>query len=268
MSSEIPRPDCWLYGPLTDLWLWPLTCKHHSGLDRLLQRAVALYLRSRLVRLQGIDRITARCGPFIVAANHDCRRDAVLLPVLLMMARHGHPVHFLADWNFKLIPGVGALYRKAGAIGVDRKPARPRVLNRLKPYLTDSIPALDAARAVLDRGGAIALFPEGTTNRRGDHLLRGRHGCARLSLECSAPVLPVGIAYPGHRQRPHKPLRALVEIEVGTPMIPPSICPSGVPTRHQVRAWHGEIMQAIAGLCGKSWNFPDHPPHLYRGTST
>jgi hypothetical protein len=43
-----------------------------------------------------------------------------------------------------------------------------------------------------------------------------------------------------------------IAIEIGPPLIPPAV---GNPAYAAVRAWHEEIMMAIARLSGKSWEF-------------
>ena len=35
-----------------------------------------------------------------------------------MLHRGGRLIHFLADWNFRLIPGIGLMYRRAETITV------------------------------------------------------------------------------------------------------------------------------------------------------
>ena len=52
--------------------------------------------------------------------------------------------------------------------------------------------ALNTAMGVLDGGGLLAIYPEGT--RAPDpRLHKGHTGVARLSLACDVPVIPVGI---------------------------------------------------------------------------
>ncbi|MDH3755737.1 MAG: 1-acyl-sn-glycerol-3-phosphate acyltransferase [Acidimicrobiia bacterium] len=52
--------------------------------------------------------------------------------------------------------------------------------------------AFDQVRRVLDDGGVVGIFPEGT--RSGDGMLhRGLSGAAHLALTTGAPVVPVGI---------------------------------------------------------------------------
>jgi 1-acyl-sn-glycerol-3-phosphate acyltransferase len=249
----ITPADAWLGAPLMDLWRWPLPYQHDSRANRILCRSVAAVIRPRIASVTGLEHIMPDRGAFLVAANHFCRRDALYLPAVLLVARGGLPVHFLADWNFKLIPGVAAIYRRSGAITVARKPAKPRLLNLLKPLLGGDLPPSRAAWNVLDAGRPVGLFPEGTTNRDPSRLMRGRSGCARLSLETGAPVIPVGIRYPGFDDDPGKPLGAAVCISIGEPLSPPPIPPEARAPLVAVRAWHARIMTAIALQCEKPW---------------
>ena len=53
--------------------------------------------------------------------------------------------------------------------------------------------ALTTAMGVLDAGGLLGIYPEGT--RAPDtRLHKGHTGAARLSLGCGVPIIPVGIA--------------------------------------------------------------------------
>ncbi len=264
-STKSPTPDApWLTSPLNELWRWPLPHHADSTVNDSLNRLVLAVVRGRIRSITGLAHVHPARGAFIVAANHACRRDAVFLPAVLLMARGGLPVHFLADWNFKLIPGVASLYRRAGAITVNRKPARPAFLDMLKPLLGAELSPYEAARRALEDGRAVGLFPEGTTNRDGGRLLRGRHGCARLSLETGAPVVPVGISYPDHPLAPHKPLHAPVRLDFGPPMVPPPLRRAARADVREVRCWHAAVMEAIARRCGKPWQVP--PP--FDDTST
>jgi 1-acyl-sn-glycerol-3-phosphate acyltransferase len=112
-------------------------------------------------------------------------------------------------------------------------------------------------------GGSVGLFPEGTVNRDPRRLLRGRFGAARLSLETGTPVLPVGIRFignPSDRDRGNSGLP--ISIHIGTPLRPPpeqAQAAGGTVSAMTVRAWHGEIMTAIASLCGKTWSAAASP---------
>jgi 1-acyl-sn-glycerol-3-phosphate acyltransferase len=239
-------------GPLSAraILSWPLP--ELRLLDRTLVRGAALAGRDRVHSIAGLEHIAPDRDPFILALNHGTRLEALLVPPLLILLRRGQRIHFMADWNFRMIPGVGLLYRRAGVITVARKPARPRFLNLLKPLFTDQMSPTEQARRHLAAGRSVGMFPEGTVNRDPLRLKRGRPGAAQLSLETGVPVVPVGLRFP---TVPHG-----VAIPEGSPMtieIGPSLIPSaaGKPAHAAIWAWHGQIMTAIARLSGKSWEF-------------
>ena len=96
-----------------------------------------------------------------------------------------------------------------------------RVLNRLRRFFIQPLPALDRARALLVTGNAVGTFPEGTVNRNPRRLLAGPLGTARLSLETGMPILPAGIRFPEVPPGVPVPEKAAMEIVVGQPLRPP-----------------------------------------------
>ncbi len=248
MTSEdlqIAPPSAWaiLSWPLPELQL----------IDRMLVRSMALISRCKVRSLDGLDYIAPELDPFILAANHSTRQEAIVLPALLFLLRHGRRIHFMADWNFRMIPGVDLLYRRAGAITVARKPARPRLLNLIKPLFTEKISPMEQARQHLVAGRSIGVFPEGTVNRDPLRLLRGRHGAARLSLETGAPIIPVGLRFPTVPRGTAIPEGSPMSIEVGEPLVPPA---TAIPPAYaNLWAWHERVMTTIGRLSGKSWEF-------------
>ena len=123
--------------------------------DRLVLRALALIASRHVVAMHGLQHIRPATDPFILAANHSTRRKSLLVPALLLLHRGGRLVHFLADWNFRLIPGVGFIYARAQVVTVTRKSAKPRFLNALKPLYEHPQPTLERARSHLAAGRAI-----------------------------------------------------------------------------------------------------------------
>jgi 1-acyl-sn-glycerol-3-phosphate acyltransferase len=222
-------------------------------IDRLLLRGIALIGRARIRHLDGLEYIAPERDPFILAANHNTRLEAILLPPLLVLLRHGRRIHFMADWNFRMVPGVDLLYRRAGAITVARKPARPRVLNLVKPLFTEKASPMEQARAHLRSGRSIGVFPEGTVNRDPLRLLRGRYGAARLSLETGAPIIPVGLRFPTVPRGAIIPEGTPMSIAIGEPLVPPATATSAAYA--DLRAWHERVMATIGRLSGKSWEF-------------
>jgi 1-acyl-sn-glycerol-3-phosphate acyltransferase len=226
----------------------------HLGLgDRLVLRALALLASRHVVAIHGLQHIRAGMDPFILAANHNTRRESVMVPALVFLHRGGRIVHFLADWNFRLIPGVGFIYARAQVVTVTRKPARPRILNSLKPLYEHSQSALERARTHLVGGRSVGIFPEGQVNRDPGRLLRGRRGTARLSLETGVPVVPMGIRFPA--ADPDLPIcgREPMELHIGAPLMPPGP-PQERAGMRAVTGWHSVIMAEIARLSGKAWS--------------
>jgi 1-acyl-sn-glycerol-3-phosphate acyltransferase len=239
-----------------DILHWPLP---HQGLgNRLLIRTAALLARRQVVGLEGAEHILAERDPFILALSHSTRTETFLVPTLLFLRRGGRLIHFLADWNFRLIPGVGLIYRRAGAVTVMRKSARPRFLNLLKPLYRQPLPALEQARAHLLGGRSVGIYPEGTVNRDPRRLLAGRGGAARLSLETCAPIVPVGIRFPSAADGAPISDRATMEVRIGAPLRPPHRRPMRA-TPGEVRAWHAVVMREISRLSGKAWPGPAAP---------
>jgi 1-acyl-sn-glycerol-3-phosphate acyltransferase len=120
-------------------------------------------------RVEGAGNVPAH-GPVVLAANHTGVVDG---PVVLGVAPR--PLHVLVKEEMFSGP-VGAVLHAAGQIPVDRDGGRR---------------ALAAALAVLRRGGAVGVFPEGNRGR-GD-ATSARAGVAWLALHAGAQVVPVAV---------------------------------------------------------------------------
>jgi len=242
----------WRRPTIKELYNQPLP---HLGLaDRTLTRSLGYFVLSSFSSIRGLEHVSPEADPFVLALNHTTRFEAVALPALLMYLRGGRRVHFLADWNFQMIPGIGLLYRRSEAIVVMRKSARPRFLNVLKPLYAPAEPPHRRALAHLSAGRSIGIFPEGTVNSDPGRLVRGRLGAARLSLEAAVPVVPGGIRVVGNDAG-----RPQLELDFGPPMHATTHSSASV-TRADVRAWHDRIMTEIARLSGKAWEPPPREP--------
>ncbi|HEY0186137.1 MAG TPA: lysophospholipid acyltransferase family protein [Cellulomonas sp.] len=137
-------------------------------------------------------------GPVIFAANHTGVVDG---PILAGVAPR--PLHVLVKAEMFTGP-IGLVLRGAGQIPVDRASGRS---------------ALAAALGVLQRGGAVGVFPEGNRGR-GD-VSGARAGVAWLAVAADAPVVPVAML--GTRRTGesvgHVPgLRRRVEVTFGEPV--------------------------------------------------
>ncbi|RZU61517.1 lysophospholipid acyltransferase family protein [Zhihengliuella halotolerans] len=119
-------------------------------------------------------------GPFIVASNHLSFLDSVIIQALMP-----RPVAFFAKAEYFTTPGLKgrvmkAFFESVGSIPVERGEQAA------------SVAALDQLVEILEAGGGIGIYPEGTRSRDG-RLYRGRTGVGWLALSTGVPVLPVGL---------------------------------------------------------------------------
>ncbi|MDT0445671.1 lysophospholipid acyltransferase family protein [Streptomyces johnsoniae] len=128
-------------------------------------------------RVLGAWRVPA-AGPVILAVNHAHNVDG---PVLMGTAPR--PVHFLVKQEAFIGP-LGTFLRGIGQIGVDRSGADRA--------------AVTSALAVLDAGGVLGIFPEGTRGVGDFAALRS--GLAYFALRAQAPVVPVVVLGSGERR--------------------------------------------------------------------
>jgi len=139
---------------------------------RVSRAIVHLYVRAML-QLDVVWKCPPPDGPVILAANHPSCTDPFLLP--LMFHR---PIRLLITHNAFQVPGFGSFLRHLGHVPVVRR---------------EGLPALDAARTLLQAGGSVALFPEGRLSPRRGGFRAARTGAARLAILTGVPVLPIGI---------------------------------------------------------------------------
>ncbi|MFF4183157.1 lysophospholipid acyltransferase family protein [Streptomyces sp. NPDC001691] len=157
-------------------------------------------------RVEGAGRVPG-AGAVILAGNHQSFTDQFLLGVTLRRR-----LTFLAKQEYFTAPGLtgratAAFFRALGQIPVDRSgkdAARA---------------ALDTALQVLDGGGVLGVFPEGTRSHDG-RLYKGKVGVAAMALRSGAPVVPVAMigtfeAQPKGRRLPR---RVPITIRFGEPL--------------------------------------------------
>jgi len=78
--------------------------------------------------------------------------------------------------------------------------------------------AMATAKAILQRGDCVVIFPEGTRTRRGP-LGAPRRGVGRLALEAGAKVAPVAVIGTEHVRRGWRIRPRKVRLRVGRPLI-------------------------------------------------
>jgi 1-acyl-sn-glycerol-3-phosphate acyltransferase len=195
------------------------------------------YLRLRWV---GRDHLP-RTGPFILAPNHMTMLD----PVGISM---GVPrrVTFLAKTKYYTGTSIKrrALAWFLRAIG--QAPIDPASADAASP-------GLDTARRILEAGGVVALFPEGTRSPDG-RLYRGHTGVMRLALPLGVPVIPVGVVGTREVRLPGQggARRGRVTITYG----PPLDVSAWQARRSDAAAWReatDALMRRIAELSGQEY---------------
>jgi 1-acyl-sn-glycerol-3-phosphate acyltransferase len=159
------------------------------------------------LRYRHAERLPAR-GPVLLVANHVSVLDPIACARLVFDS--GRLPHFLAKESvFKGV--IGTLLRSAGQIPVAR-------------FSADAHAALDAAKADLDAGNVVVIYPEGSVTRDPDWWpMESRTGVARLALTTDAVVLPVAQWGPQrvhdyHRRKFHLRFRAPADYLVGEPV--------------------------------------------------
>ncbi|WP_435836733.1 lysophospholipid acyltransferase family protein [Streptomyces albus] len=149
-------------------------------------------------RVLGAWRVPA-AGPVILAVNHAHNIDGPML-----MGTAPRPVHFLIKKEAFVGP-LDPFLRGIGQLRVDRDAAdRGAVMQAL---------------AVLERGGVLGIFPEGT--RGGGDFASLRSGLSYFALRSGAAVVPVAVLgsaeRPGRLIRALPPLRSRVDVVFGDP---------------------------------------------------
>lgn len=149
-------------------------------------------------RVLGAWRVPAT-GPVILAVNHSHNVDG---PMVMGVAPR--PTHFLIKKEAFVGP-LGPFLRGIGQLQVDRTTAD-------RTAITDAL-------AVLDQGGVLGIFPEGT---RGDGDFASlRAGLAYFAVRSGAPIVPVAVLGSTERRgrliKQLPPLRSRVDVVFGDP---------------------------------------------------
>jgi glycerol-3-phosphate dehydrogenase (NAD(P)+) len=130
-------------------------------------------------------------GGLIVASNHRSFLDPFIVGACLPWRR---PMNYVAKVELFQKPLQAWFLSRLGAFPIRRGSSDEE--------------SMDTARMVVERGGTLCIFPEGTRIRSGS-LANPRRGVGRLALQTGAPVLPTAVigteeVRRGWRIRPRK----------------------------------------------------------------
>ena len=185
---------------------------------------------------EGLEKLPA--GGFIAAPNHCTEIDPLVIGHMLYNQKR--MPHFLAKGGLFKVPVLGAVLRATKQIPVERSTAGA---NR----------SLNDAKEVVDEGGAIVIYPEGTLTRDPELWpMKGHTGAARMALESGIPVVPMAHwgahqVFPRYAKRFHLFPRRTSRVIVGNPVDLSAF--EGRPLdKATLTAATGVIMDAITGL--------------------
>lgn len=180
-------------------------------------------------------------GPAILVSNHISAGDTFLLPALIRRR-----LTFPAKAELFAGRGVGGrivtwFLRNVGQLPMDRSGGRA------------SASSMDGVLGVLGRGELLGIYPEGTRSPDG-RLYKGKTGVARLVLQASVPVVPIGMISSQFvpSRLFHIPIMRRPGIRIGPPLDFSRYAGAG--NDREVLRWvTDEIMAAVMDLSGQTY---------------
>jgi 1-acyl-sn-glycerol-3-phosphate acyltransferase len=178
-------------------------------------------------RVEGREHEPAR-GPFVAAANHVSAIDPPMVGLALK-----HRPAYMAKHELFSVPVLGPWLRSVGVFPVRRgEPDRRAIRKSLE---------------VLNSGGVLVMFPEGTRSPDG-RLRDPEPGAAMIALRTGAPVVPIAVIN-SQRILPkgaRRPRLQQVTVRIGPPLAVPRI--AGRLDPQLVEDWGARIIEAIERL--------------------
>jgi 1-acyl-sn-glycerol-3-phosphate acyltransferase len=187
----------------------------------------------RRVEVAGQEHVPAT-GPVIFAGNHP---NALIDPVMVLV-HAGRRVSFMAKEPLFRTPVIGWFVRALDSIPVYRRVDEADTTRNLATF--------EVAREVLAGGGAIAIFPEGTSHS--DPAMKPfRTGAARIALGAGAAglvLVPVGLFYTAKTR-----FRSTALLCFGPPIPVPGAAPGPAePPAAAVRELTRRLEEALSAL--------------------
>jgi glycerol-3-phosphate O-acyltransferase/dihydroxyacetone phosphate acyltransferase len=208
------------------------------NMRRFITPILRLIARTFFRRIEIVGWETVPRGPVIFAANH----PNGLIDPLFLLCFVPRPVSFLAKAPLFRMPLIGWFAR-----GIDSIPVYRTQDNYSTSQNRDMFAA---ARALLVRGGAIALFPEGTTHSE-PRLKELKTGAARIALGCHAEECPDIVIVPAavfYTAKYSFRSDALLYFGEAIDVAPAAVDENGEPRREAVAALTDRVESALAAL--------------------
>jgi 1-acyl-sn-glycerol-3-phosphate acyltransferase len=137
-------------------------------------RALTVLHALTTFRARGVDSGNVPAGPLILAPNHASNMDHFFTAAFIRRR-----IQFMAKSQLFGSGPLSWIYSHGGVFPVRRGDQDEE--------------AFTTAFRILDRGGAMVMYCEGTRSRTGKLAASARPGVGRLALESGAPVVPVAI---------------------------------------------------------------------------
>ena len=203
---------------------------------RAVKGAIGAFMRRAYnIKIEGLENVPEN-GSGIVAANHISFLDSFFIPLVIprrvtYLAKAEYWDSWKTRWFFDLVGQIPVRRENAAKAGA----------------------ALEAGSRVLNNGGLLGIYPEGTRSPDG-RLYRGKTGVARMAAECNVPVIPVGLIgtreiMPKDAKLPH--FRGAVTLRFGEPLHVNKEDVTGDPMA--LRGFVDSLMYEIRRLSGQDY---------------
>ncbi len=192
--------------------------------------AILLYFRLRRLGTEHVPD-----GGVILASNHRSFLDPFAIGCCIP-----RPIYFVAKQELFKNPMLGWILNCLGAFPIKRGESDEE--------------SMDTARALLERGQAIVIFPEGTRIRTGS-LARPKRGVGRLALQSGKPVVPIAVTGSEHARSGWRIKPVRVHIRCGPPLTFPRV-------ENPSRFLAGEVTERIWPCVELQWEWLGGLPPL------